>query len=213
MEQINDQNPVTNQDTVVTPPEFNNYVTARPMLGFMEAVKICWSKYADFTGRARRSEYWWFCLFTLLVMLLPLIVVIVSAVGIGLDVSEDNYTSFSGWYLALILSIIVLMIIALIFLVPSLAVTTRRLHDTGRSGWWIVVSYAFSVISSFLQGFIMDPFLSADAGSLSAASKVSIAVWGVIYLINLGLSITVFVFTLLDSHRGENKYGPSPKYQ
>ena len=212
MEQINEQNPVMNQDAVVTPPEFNNYQEARPRLTFKEAVKICWSKYADFTGRARRSEYWWFCLFTLLVMLLPLIVLVVSAVGAG--VSVDDYSSFSGgWFIALVFSFIILMIIALVFLVPSLAVTTRRLHDTGRSGWWIVVSYAFSVISSFLQGFVMDPVLSADAGSLSAASKVSIAVWGVIYLINLGLSITVLVFTLLDSHKGENKYGPSPKYQ
>ena len=211
MEQINEQNPVMNQDAVVTPPEFNNYQEARPRLTFKEAVKICWSKYADFTGRARRSEYWWFCLFTFLVMLLPLIVFIVSAVGAG--VSVDDYSSFSGgWFIALVFSFIILMIIALVFLVPSLAVTTRRLHDTGRSGWWIVASYAFSVFSSFIEAFVFDSN-TIDASSLAAASKGAIAVWGVIYLINLGLSIAILVFTLLDSHKGENKYGPSPKYQ
>lgn len=211
MEQINEQNPVMNQDAVVTPPEFNNYQEARPRLTFKEAVKICWSKYADFTGRARRSEYWWFCLFTLLVMLLPLIGLIVSAVGVG--VSVDDYSSFSGgWFIALVFSFIILMIIALVFLVPSLAVTTRRLHDTGRSGWWIVASYAFSVFSSFIEAFVFDSN-TIDASSLAEASVGAIAVWGVIYLINLGLSIAILVFTLLDSHKGENKYGPSPKYQ
>lgn len=211
MEQINEQNPVMNQDAVVTPPEFNNYQEARPRLTFKEAVKICWSKYADFTGRARRSEYWWFCLFTLLVMLLPLIGLIVSAVGVG--VSVDDYSSFSGgWFIALVFSFIILMIMALVFLVPSLAVTTRRLHDTGRSGWWIVASYAFSVFSSFIEAFVFDSN-TIDASSLSEASVGAIAVWGVIYLINLGLSIAILVFTLLDSHKGENKYGPSPKYQ
>lgn len=211
MEQINEQNPVMNQDAVVTPPEFNNYQEARPRLTFKEAVKICWSKYADFTGRARRSEYWWFCLFTLLVMLLPLIVFVVSAVGAG--VSVDDYSSFSGgWFIALVFSFIILMIIALVFLVPSLAVTTRRLHDTGRSGWWIVASYAFSVFSSFIEAFVFDSN-TIDASSLAEASVGAIAVWGVIYLINLGLSIAILVFTLLDSHKGENKYGPSPKYQ
>ena len=206
-----EQNPVMNQEPAMEPaPQFQPD-GARPMLGFWEAVKICWSKYADFTGRARRSEYWWFCLFTLLVMLLPLIVLVVSAVGAG--VSVDDYSSFSGgWFIALVFSFIILMIIALVFLVPSLAVTTRRLHDTGRSGWWIVASYAFSVFSSFIEAFVFDSN-TIDASSLAEASVGAIAVWGVVYLINLGLSIAILVFTLLDSHKGENKYGPSPKYQ
>ena len=173
---------------------------ARPMLGFWEAVKICWSKYADFTGRARRSEYWWFSLFIFLVMLLPLIGVIAMYV-------IHNEDAFA----AMVLLIIVLAIISLVFLVPSLAVTTRRLHDTGRSGWWIVASYAVSVFSQFVQDFIFDPG-TLGASSFSTASTGALIVWGVVNLINLGLSITILVFMLLDSHKGENKYGPSPKY-
>ena len=80
MEQINEQNPVTNQDTVVTPPEFNNYEAARPMLSFKEAVVTCWAKYANFSGRARRSEYWWFNLHVFLIMLLPLIIMRTPAI-------------------------------------------------------------------------------------------------------------------------------------
>ena len=195
-----DQNPVMNQDPAMEPaPQFQPN-GARPMLGFWEAVKICWSKYADFTGRARRSEYWWFCLFIFLVMLLPLIGVITMYV-------IHNEDSFA----AMVLLIIVLAIISLVFLVPSLAVTTRRLHDTGRSGWWIVASYAVSVFSQFVQDFIFDPG-TLGASSFSTASTGALIVWGVVNLINLGLSITILVFMLLDSDKGENKYGPSPKY-
>lgn len=74
---------------------------------FVESIKVCFSKYADFTGRAVRSEFWWWTLFTFLV-----------SVATGL-VSEMVSGLFS---LATIL--------------PSLAVGARRLHDTDRSGWW-----------------------------------------------------------------------------
>lgn len=69
---------------------------------FGDAIKICFNKYADFNGRARRSEFWWFYLFTFIVGLIP--------------------------YLGYVASIALL--------IPSLAVGARRLHDTGRSGWW-----------------------------------------------------------------------------
>lgn len=90
--------------------------------GFGEAIGICFSKYADFTGRARRPEYWWFVLFTFLVY-----------VGAGLMAGmlalspDDADTLFGLAFLALLL--------------PGLAVTVRRLHDTDRSGWWVLISF------------------------------------------------------------------------
>ena len=74
---------------------------------FQESIKVCFRKYADFTGRATRSEYWWFFLFVLLVS---------SAASV---VSDTLCVMF-----------------ALGTLLPSLAAATRRLHDTGRSRWW-----------------------------------------------------------------------------
>lgn len=203
MEQMNNQNPVTSQDAVVTPPEFNEDEEARPRLGFNEAVKICWNKSANFKGRARRSEFWWFCLFIFLFMLLPLIGFI-SGVVIGPSGGENMFCT-------MILSGVFLLGFALVFLVPLLAATTRRLHDTGRSGWWIVVIITVSLFALILQGFAIDEIVSVD-GILPAIYKGSIIVWGV-NLIILGLLITILVFTLLDSHKGENKYGPSLKYQ
>lgn len=93
-----------------------------PMMSFGDAVKTCFSKYATFKGRARRSEYWWFWLFTF----------ILSCVAIGIDYSmgwvnrEVGLGICSGiWSLAMFL--------------PSLAACVRRLHDTGRSGWWYLI--------------------------------------------------------------------------
>ena len=76
-------------------------------MDFVQAVKSCLTQYATFSGRAPRSEYWWFFLFQLLVM--------VAASMIG-DV--------------------VYGLASLALLLPALAVGTRRLHDIGRTGWW-----------------------------------------------------------------------------
>jgi len=76
-------------------------------MGFFGAIKSVLSKYATFSGRARRSEYWFFVLFCIL----------------------------WGWIP------IVNIILLLVFLIPSLAVAVRRLHDIGRSGWWLFINF------------------------------------------------------------------------
>ena len=85
-------------------------------MSFIDAVKTCFSKYVTFSGRARRSEYWWWFLFA----------VIVYIVSGAIDAAAGTYP------------IIYAICILAIFL-PTLAVTVRRLHDTGRSGWWILL--------------------------------------------------------------------------
>ena len=77
----------------------------------------CWKKFADFSGRARRQEYWMFVLFNFLVSV---------AVGV-VDGILGAGGSLSGLY-------------SLAVLVPSLAVSARRLHDTDRSGWWMLIA-------------------------------------------------------------------------
>lgn len=88
---------------------------------FAEAVKTVLSKYAVFSGRARRSEFWWFVLFNILVSIVAAI--LDAALGTG-------WGSGSG---------VISLIVSLALLIPYLAVTVRRLHDTDRSGWWILI--------------------------------------------------------------------------
>ena len=81
-------------------------------------------KYACFSGRARRQEYWLFVLFNIIA---GIIVGVIS----GVLVSVTNVTAFA--YLGTIYSLAVL--------IPGFAVFFRRLHDTGRSGWWWLIGF------------------------------------------------------------------------
>lgn len=92
-------------------------------MSFATAVRTCLSKYVDFSGRARRSEYWYFFLFFM----------IVSFVAGFID-GLLGMTTFAGFG---ILSIVVLLAL----LLPSLAVAVRRLHDTDRTGWWLLLGF------------------------------------------------------------------------
>lgn len=167
-----------------------------PRLEFVEAVKICLKKYFDFTGRARRSEYWWFFLFGM----------IVSAVGSFLD----GITSI--FYTTSIFSII----LELAFLIPNLSVTWRRLHDVGRSGWWVVVSYILMLLAGIVFVVVASPDVVFNMVEDPKAFVNAFSLQGWTFYVPLIASLIVgcivFVFTLLDSHWGENKYGPSPKY-
>lgn len=82
---------------------------------FPDAITHVLSNYVTFSGRARRSEYWWFSLFVLLVSVAATVVDLVLGVSIAYPLS----------------------VVAL--LLPSLAVSVRRLHDTGRSGWLLLL--------------------------------------------------------------------------
>ncbi len=81
-------------------------------------------KYADFTGRARRAEYWWFVLINFVVIFSLLVLTII------LSGSNDSLTGLGG---------IIYAVYALGVILPSLAVTVRRLHDTGKSGWMLLI--------------------------------------------------------------------------
>ena len=80
-------------------------------------------KYADFSGRARPKEYWMFGLFSFLIVVL--LAILESILGIAPESDESVLAN----------------IYALAVLLPSLAVTVRRLHDTGRSGLWLLIAF------------------------------------------------------------------------
>ena len=83
-------------------------------MGFKEAVQSCLSQYATFSGRARRSEYWYFTLFN------ALLGFVIGVIGAFLGETFTN---------------ILTVLVTLALLAPGLAVSVRRLHDIGKSGW------------------------------------------------------------------------------
>ncbi|GGL23068.1 DUF805 domain-containing protein [Caulobacter rhizosphaerae] len=90
-------------------------------------------KYAEFEGRARRSEYWLFTLFQVLVTfgLFLALVMVAAATGGGdgqLNVAASIFLALLGLF-------------CLAMLIPSLAVSIRRLHDSDKSGWWLLLSF------------------------------------------------------------------------
>ena len=98
------------------PSPSGGYAGASPTMAFPDAVRSALTQYVTFTGRARRSEYWWFALFNLGL----------SVVAMLLDLAIG--------------AVVLQAIVALGLLLPSLAVGVRRLHDTGRSGWWLLIA-------------------------------------------------------------------------
>ena len=83
-------------------------------MNFGQAISTCLGKYATFSGRASRSEFWWFYLFTLLV-------------SVGCQIISP----FLGE-----LGAIISLVVGLGIIIPIYSAGSRRLHDIGKSGWW-----------------------------------------------------------------------------
>lgn len=109
---------------------------------FIEYAKLCLTKkYAQFNGRSRRKEYWSY------VLVLGVVSMVLDLIG-RLSGSLSVMSTIST----------IIGIIGLATLVPSIAVTIRRLHDTGRSGWFILIS-----LIPLVGGIILLIFLCTDS--------------------------------------------------
>ncbi|MGB3316961.1 MAG: DUF805 domain-containing protein [Albidovulum sp.] len=92
----------------------------------MTAVRTCFSKYATFRGRARRAEYWWFVAFNILV-------------SVGLSILDGMAFGIHHWMMTGSPGSPLSSLYSLAVFLPSLAAGVRRLHDTGKSGWWVLI--------------------------------------------------------------------------
>ena len=200
----NPQPPVFNQQQGPQPAQqYQPRVMARPMMEPIEAVMTCLQKFFDFRGRARRSEYWWFFLFTF----------IVSWVFSFLGNMMTPVFTYIGLFIGLLLWI------------PQFAALTRRLHDRNHSGWWVFAMFVCTLVAYGSFAVMLAPHMSALMGAGANMAMLLIiaaavqempqamavaAVAGVCYFI---LFVITLVFAVQDSHWNENKYGTSPKYQ
>lgn len=111
---------------------------------YLEVLK----KYAEFDGRARRKEYWMFALFNCIVYFGYCILAVLAVAALGRNIQPA----------VALLAFVPLWLYALAVFIPSLAVTVRRLHDTGRSGWWFLIS-----LVPFVGGIILLVFVCTDS--------------------------------------------------
>jgi uncharacterized membrane protein YhaH (DUF805 family) len=137
-------------------------------------------RYADFSGRSSRAEYWWFYL-----------AYIISAVVLQI------LTRISS-----IFGLLVLLYLALI--IPFIAVAVRRLHDIDRTGWWLLAPAVPYLVGAVM---IIPTLMNAGTGGQSFPG---FGMAGIFLAIGVVLAIVVFVFSVLPGTRGSNRYGPDP---
>ena len=175
-------------------------------MGFFAAIGSAYANVFDATGRARRSEFWWFFLFQVLVSFAAQIGLGIYAIGdpaalvalsdkemMELWLTQNSDLAWIAGYL---------FAGQLLFLwVPNLTLTIRRLHDTNRSGWFMFMPLV-ALILSILGMF----FFAAGA----AVSRGAIAIVIAFALIPLAASIWYFVVLCLPGTHGGNRFGPDP---
>lgn len=127
-------------------------------MGFGQAVRSVFSKYATFSGRARRSEFWWWQLFSFLV-LLPFGIVFFVTYMITIfsfldatDAAGDVDGALVNW-VPMVVGGIIYTVAALALLLPSYAVLVRRLHDMGQPGWWVLLALVGLSIVALIMSF------------------------------------------------------------
>jgi uncharacterized membrane protein YhaH (DUF805 family) len=113
---------------------------------FMEWMLMPLRRYADFSGRSRRKEYWMFVLFEI-ILFTVVGVVAGTLVGFG-DLADPNAGVLGGTML------IIFLLLGLALLIPGIAVTVRRFHDQDKSGWFVLLG-----LIPYLGGLIVLVFM------------------------------------------------------
>ena len=157
-------------------------------MGFRGSVESALRQYATFRGRAPRSEYWWFYLFTVLVGIAASIVD--TAAGTNL----------------------VSPLVNLALLLPSLAVGVRRLHDSNLSGWWLLAPVGCALLGLVLVfagvGAALVEGPQRDQVQMNGAAVAFVLVG---LLVLLAAAVLGIVLMVRSSTPGPNRFGPHPE--
>jgi uncharacterized membrane protein YhaH (DUF805 family) len=158
-------------------------------------------KYADFSGRASRAEFWWFFLFLMLIYIVVWFVFVAVVRSMAIAGSQPSLAV--GGIIGVAGIVLALGYIAL--LIPAIAVQVRRLHDTDRSGWWLG-AFWIGYVGYFVVMFSQLATMSAE----SPPSFVGAGAIGLFALAMLIYSIVLLVFWCLPGTRGANRFGEDP---
>jgi len=182
------------------------------------------ARYADFNGRSRRSEYWLWALF-LFLLNLALTIVQYTLMFSTMGVTHDGHMSAgtgAGFGMAMLINLLK-FVVFLALVVPSVAVAVRRMHDINRTGWWILLPSAVSLVALVIVFSTTGADLFRQIGELSKNNNSSdpaaslnmvfsimrMLLWVVIP--TLAAKVVTFVFRVTEGTKGANRYGPDPK--
>jgi uncharacterized membrane protein YhaH (DUF805 family) len=176
-------------------------------------------KYADFNGRSRRSEFWLWVLFRIIVGM-ALGGVTMFMIGSSIHLVENQPELFFQRYMT---AMPIIQLVNLALLLPSLAVGVRRLHDINRSGWWIVMPVVVMIIGFILFFIIFGASLFQMIGASNGGSditeaqgmEIAMKLFGsmtlCILLPMLISQVVMLIFYVTDGTPGPNRFGPDPK--
>ena len=168
-------------------------------------------RYAEFSGRSSRAEFWWFFLFIIVTWMVLYFVLIGTVMSAGMSPQGQPSAGVMGTVGVLG---IILMLFWLGLLIPSIAVSVRRLHDSDRSGWWLGGFYlAYAVYLVLLLGVVGAGMSSAMAGGAPDPSQVFGPMFAVTMVVGLGIfiyGIVLLVFYCQPGTSGDNRFGPDP---
>lgn len=170
-------------------------------MGFGAAVKTCFGKYVTFSGRAARPEYWWFFLF---IVLGSVTATAVDGLVFGFGTTQEPATQ------------VVNPAFSLVTFLPLLAAGWRRMHDTGRPGWYLLIPLAVSV--AMVLGLLLGVFsfakmevAGADEETLrTAASGLGSAGIVIAGIAQLVLTLLLVWWLTRPTQAGANQYGDEP---
>ena len=166
------------------------------MSWYIQAIK----NYFNFSGRARRKEFWMYTLFLIIFTFASMILDVI----LGIDFKISN-----GWYEQSLGYGPIYIIVSLFHWIPALSVTVRRLHDSDRTGWWY-----FGPTLLMLGAVLIGAMFGGLGYALGSESMTitGIVLGVILYLAGIGLAITALVFLFFDGTKGDNRFGPSNKY-
>jgi uncharacterized membrane protein YhaH (DUF805 family) len=173
-------------------------------MGFTDAVKTCFRKYLTFSGRASRPEYWWFILFLFIghVVLGILDSIIFGASSFETTVSDGSagFEAESNGPLG--------GLFGLVTFIPTLAAGWRRMHDTGRSGLYLLYPLIVIIGLTTFAGFAGLTPESAVSGALSGITVLIFGIGAIVLMIS---PLLVIWWLTRPSQKGTNGYGPHPR--
>jgi len=175
-------------------------------MGPLKAIASCYANILNFSGRARRAEYWWFALFLA-------VAATAAQIGLGYVFARDpelllrvtNASASKAFFnnnteLLYYIGYFYAGYIVLGWL-PQLSVTVRRLHDTDRSGWVILMPTAVTILALVGAVFLI-PFLGSPESAMPIILMVA--------TVPLIASVWFLVVLCLPGTHGNNRFGPDP---